>query len=182
MEGEVPERRAGERTARLAAVGGAELARAPDEEGHVDGEEAGREEDGQPHGSPAQARGEAPERERGEGERRRPLDRRPEPERQSGPLPAPAQREREAEREERRGHEIEAELPPVGAHRPERDDCGEPRAEARAQAPDRADDRELEGDHHERVRGVHRGAVEPGLEREEDDPAGRVFRARVVTV
>ena len=134
------------------------------------------------HGLPTPFRRHKPDDERERRERRSPFDGRADPERDAGqPEPLPV-REREPDREQRRRHEVELELPRVGVERPERDKGGQPGRPSCAERPDRADGRELEGDHQPGVRRPRRSPADPRLEGEQRDGARRILGARVVAV
>ena len=111
----------------------------------------------------------------------RPLDERAEPEHGAGERPAASPGEHRADRQQRRGHEVELELPGERVQRPERDERCEPRR-VRACASPRS---------HATVASWNGiitiafavfvdTAADPRLEREEQHRAERVLRARVV--
>jgi len=131
---------------------------------------------------PAAAGGKQPHNERGERECRRPLDGCADTERGAGERPAFTVSQQQTGSEQRGGHEIEFELPEVGVGRPEGDDDGEPGAPACPQTPDRRDGQKLKRDHQEGVGDSGVAATQKGFEREQEDGASRVLRARVVAV
>jgi hypothetical protein len=94
----------------------------------------------------------------------------------------PTEREQQPEREKSGRQEIESELPRERVHRPQSDECGEPRTPPCPQGPNRCNRDEFEQDHDERMGRPRRAAPEQGVESKEKHGSGRVLRVGVVAV